>query len=54
MIALGAIIALTGVVSFESVTAAIRQNLSKSADENIEAVRHGMKIAEEVKGAAIV
>jgi 2-oxoglutarate ferredoxin oxidoreductase subunit gamma len=54
MIALGAIIALTGVVSFESVATAIRQNLSKSADENIEAVRHGMKIAQEIRGAAIV
>lgn len=54
MIAVGAIIALTGVVSFESVATAIRQNLSKSADENIEAVRHGIKVAEEAKGAVIV
>jgi 2-oxoglutarate ferredoxin oxidoreductase subunit gamma len=49
MIASGAIVALTGVVSFESLAAAVRQSLSKSAEKNIEALRRGLEIATAAK-----
>ncbi len=49
MMALGVIIALGGVLSFDSLAEAIRQSFSKGADKNIEAVRRGMEVAAEVK-----
>lgn len=55
MIALGAIIALTEVVSFDSLAKSLRQSFAEaSAIANIESVRAGMEVAKALDGKRVL